>query len=144
MIPSVPVYGDSINVGEFVFSGAPCNTTPPADYLETGFYSNNTIIFETTTSTGPVSIVSISACPGNEEYCIQNTVSFNQTYFEFGTHNGFNYFMGQSYSSFIFYSTGETRWCLSVILDGSCDQFGPYNSTSLTPDFDDTVMYSGA
>ena len=144
VIPSVPVYGDSINIGEFVFSGSPCNTSPPTDYLETGFYSNNTIIFETTTSTGPVSIVSISACPGNEEYCIQNTVSFNQTYFEFGTHNGFNYFMGQSYSSFIFYSTGETRWCLSVILDGPCDQFGPYNSVSLTPDFDDTVMYSGA
>ena len=143
-IPSVPVYGDSINIGEFVFSGAPCNTTPPTDYLEPGFYSNNTIIFETTTSTGPVSIVSISACPINEEYCIQNTESFNQTYVESGTYNGFNYFTGQSYSSFIFYSTGETRWCLSVILDGPCDQFGPYNSTSLTPDFDDTVMYSGA
>ena len=44
VIPSVPVYGDSINIGEFVFSGSPCNTSPPTDYLETGFYSNNTII----------------------------------------------------------------------------------------------------
>lgn len=137
----VEVYGTSINVGELVFSGSPCDPIYPGDYLEPGFYSNNIIIFETTTSTGPVSIVSISSC--FDEYCIQNTESFNQTYIESGTHNGFDYFTGQSYSSFIFYSTGETRWCLSEILDGSCSQFGPYNSTSLTPDLDDTVMYSG-
>lgn len=74
-------------------------------------------------------------------YCIINTENYNGTYVQSGTYGSYAYYSGSS--GYIFYSTTETRWCLSSFLGDPCDQFGPYGSTSITPDLDDTVMYEG-
>jgi hypothetical protein len=39
-------------------------------------------------------------------------------------------------NSFLFYKSGETRWCLSTFLGGDCIIFGPSPSTSTCPDLD--------
>ena len=75
------------------------------------------------------------------DYCIINNGTLDGNYDIDGTYGGYNFYGGPA--GFIFYSTGETRWCLAVNLGGPCIQFGPYGSTSSTPDLDDTVMYSG-
>ena len=75
------------------------------------------------------------------QYCIYNTGTYDGNYSTGGTYNSNLYYT--SSSGYIFYSSGETRWCLSASLGGPCVQFGPYNSSSISPDLDDTVMYSG-
>lgn len=82
-----------------------------------------------------------SPTPGGE-YCIINTITYDGTYIIDGTYNGYNYFIGSS--GYIFYSISEVRWCLATNLGDPCVQFGPYGSTSYSPDLDDTVMELGA
>lgn len=79
--------------------------------------------------------------PVLNNYCIINTETYDGNYLLTGTYDGFNYFTGPN--GFIFYSIIETRWCLSSNLGDPCVQFGPYGSTSISPDLDDTVMYEG-
>jgi len=79
-------------------------------------------------------------CPENN-YCIINTGTYDGNYSTGGTYNSHTYYTGNT--GFIFYSSGETRWCLAANLGDPCIQFGPYASTSLYPDLDDTVMYGG-
>jgi len=74
-------------------------------------------------------------------YCIYNTGTYDGNYNTGGTYNSRTYYTGNT--GYIFYSSGETRWCLASNLGDPCVQFGPFDSSSLTPDFDDTVMYSG-
>lgn len=81
-----------------------------------------------------------SPTPGGE-YCIINTITYDGTYIIDGTYNGYNYFIGSS--GYIFYSISEVRWCLASNLGDPCVQFGPYGSTSYSPDLDDTVMELG-
>ena len=78
---------------------------------------------------------------GSGEYCIYNTGTYDGNYSTGGTYNSHTYYTGNT--GFIFYSSGETRWCLASNLGNPCVQFGPYASSSLYPDLDDTVMYSG-
>lgn len=75
-------------------------------------------------------------------YCIQNTGYLDGNYSPSSTYDGYGSWTNGS--GFIFYSTGETRWCLAQNLGDPCVEFGPYGSTSLVPNFDDTVAYSGA
>ena len=75
------------------------------------------------------------------DYCIINNGSLNGNYDIDGVYGGYNYYGGPS--GFIFFSVPENRWCLAANLGNPCIQFGPYASTSTTPDLDDTVMYSG-
>lgn len=74
-------------------------------------------------------------------YCIYNTGTYDGNYSTGGTYNSRSYYTGST--GYIFYSSGETRWCLAANLGDPCVQFGPYASSSITPDLDDTVMYSG-
>ena len=92
---------------------------------------------------GSVSIVGISACTCPQFFCVENDTNYDDTYQLAGTYAGESYFTGQTTGYFMFYSTGETRWCLAQNLGDPCDQFGPYGSTSSCPDFDDTVAYTG-
>jgi hypothetical protein len=75
------------------------------------------------------------------DYCIINNGSLDGNYDIDGVYDGYNYYSGPS--GFIFFSLAENRWCLATNLGDPCIQFGPYASTSTTPDLDDTVMYSG-
>ena len=75
------------------------------------------------------------------DYCIINNGSLNGNYDIDGVYDGYNYYGGPA--GFIFFSVAENRWCLAANLGDPCIQFGPYASTSTTPDLDDTVMYSG-
>jgi|LakMenEpi03Aug12_release.lakeMendotaPanAssembly.Ray.scaffolds.fasta_scaffold168629_1 hypothetical protein len=75
------------------------------------------------------------------DYCIINNGYLNGDYDIDGVHDGYNYYGGPA--GFIFFSVAENRWCLAANLGDPCIQFGPYASTSTTPDLDDTVMYSG-
>jgi len=83
-----------------------------------------------------------TSTPCSGTYCIYNTGSYDGNYSTGGTYNSRLYYTGST--GFIFYSSGETRWCLASNLGNPCVQFGPYNSTSVVPDLDDTVMYDGA
>lgn len=74
-------------------------------------------------------------------YCIINTTSYNGDYTLGGTYNGQDYYQGPG--GFIFSSNTENRWCLAANLGDPCVQFGPYGSSSTTPDLDVTVMYAG-
>lgn len=137
--PDMRIYGDSISLGESEFLGPTCL---PSDSIPDGYYSNGIIIFQYDNFINQ--IIGISACTGSGNYCIQNTDSFNQTYTFIGQYNGHPYYEGQDFVSLIFYSISETRWCLAQDFVDPCVQFGPYGSTNLSPDLDDTVMYTGS
>jgi hypothetical protein len=94
----------------------------------------------THTQTPTVTPTSTSAPSTN--YCIINTDIYDGTYSFTGTYNGYNYYSLTSVG-FIFYSNSENRWCLAGNLGDPCVEFGPYGSTSSSPDLDDTVMYVG-
>ena len=75
------------------------------------------------------------------DYCIINNSTYDGDYSLGSTYAGYDYYSGSS--GFIFYSSGETRWCLATNLGDPCVQFGAYGSTSLFPDLNNTVMYDG-
>jgi hypothetical protein len=78
------------------------------------------------------------------DYCVHNTITYDGDYFFGGTYDGYNYYNNTTLLvGFIFYSILENRWCLAANLGDPCVEFGPYGSTSSTPDLDDTVMYIG-
>lgn len=77
-------------------------------------------------------------------FCVQSDLYlYDDQYLFAGTHNGEDYFTGSTVPFLIYYSTTENRWCLSNVLDGSCLQFGPTNSTNSCPDLDESFFYSG-
>jgi hypothetical protein len=41
---------------------------------------------------------------------------------------------------YIYYNTGETRWCLSTCVNGECKLFGPTGSNTVCPDLDATYF----
>lgn len=85
----------------------------------------------------------MSACLSN--YCISGTgLNYDGTYDNAGTHNSNDYFTGQTNGYVIFYSTGETCWCLSTVLDGSCLLFGKTPCISTCPDLCDDFFFSGS
>ena len=55
-------------------------------------------------------------------YCISNTGDnyINDYYVDNGLYDGSTYWSGQTNGYFIYYSTGQTQWCLSSSLGGSC------------------------
>jgi hypothetical protein len=72
-------------------------------------------------------------------YCIYVPgYPYSGNYTTGGTYDGYEYLTGDtSPVYYMYYLTGETKWCLSTILgDPGCVQFGPIGSTSLCPDFD--------
>jgi|LakMenE18May11ns_1017448.scaffolds.fasta_scaffold9952035_4 hypothetical protein len=130
-----PIYGDSLTIGEFLFSDSGCTTTAALSY-----YSDGIDVYETD-FTGQ--LIGISGCTCTQFFCVENDSTYDDTYQQASVYGGQFYFTGQTTGYFMFYSTGETRWCLAQNLGDPCDQFGPYGSTSSCPDFDDTVAYTG-
>jgi hypothetical protein len=126
----VELFGYDLSVGEQLFSDSMCSQ----DLGE--FYASNSLILLYYDRV----IISITQCD-EKNYCIQNTNLFDGSYNFAGTHNNFNYYTGET--GVIFYSNTELRWCLSDELDNPCIQFGPYLSSNMEPDLDETVMYTG-
>ncbi len=130
----VVVYGDDsvlpLSGGSLVYIDNLCNTA----YTDTFyfFYQDYVYLYD-------AQIITSTACLSN--FCIQNTITYDGDYSTAGTYSDYTYYTGTS--GVIFFSVTENRWCLAPALDDPCVQFGPYGSSSLTPDLDDTVMYSG-
>ena len=132
---SVDLYGTSLTTGSTVYSDSACTTT-----ALTSFYSDGVLVYAVDTF-GVIESISNCSCPGI--FCVQNDTTYDDTYQYAGTYDGESYYTGESTSYVIYYSTGETRWCLAQNLGDPCDQFGPYGSTSTCPDLDDSVVYFG-
>ncbi len=129
------LYGSGLTIGDVVYLDPTCSTTALISY-----YSDGLDVYDVDTSG---TIIGTSGCTCPQFFCVENDTNYDDTYQLAGTYIGQSYFTGQTTGYFMFYSTGETRWCLSQTLGGSCDQFGPFGSTSDCPDFDDTVAYTG-
>ena len=84
--------------------------------------------------------------PCSSTYCLSNTgyPTFDDLYFSAGTHNSELYWTGQTNGLFIYYNTGSTQWCLSTVLDGTCDLSGQSPCFNSCPDLDDVYFSSGA
>ena len=131
------LYGNDLLSGTVIYTGPLCID---ATKLVSATFSDGLTKYATN-SNGEIEF--IEACKCTQFYCIQNDNTYNDTYQYAGIYNDNSYFTGQTTVYFIYYSLVETRWCLSQTLSNPCDQFGPYGSTSVCPDFDDTVMYNG-
>lgn len=130
------LYGSNLSVGSVIYTDSGC-TTP---YTGASF-SNGIIVYRT----DPIGAIDFTAnCTCTQFYCIQNDDIYDNTYQYAGMYGSYTYFTGQTNGYSIFYSTGETRWCLAQNLGDPCDQFGPYGSVSTCPDLDDSVMYPGS
>ncbi len=79
-------------------------------------------------------------------FCVYITLSsytqYNGSYFGYNTYNGYQLFYSPESSSYIYYNTGDTRWCLSTCVDGPCVLYGPTGSISYCPDLDETLFFS--
>ena len=116
--------------------------TPTITQTQTQTPTVTPTITETPTQT-PTQTPTPTSTP-SADFCIINTTTYDGNYLFGGTYNGYNYYNNLSSSiGVIFYSIAESRWCLAGTLGDPCVEFGPYGSTSTTPDLDDTVMYAG-
>jgi hypothetical protein len=131
------LYGNDLLSGTVIYTDVACTT---GTELTSSTFSDGLTKYGTDL-TGKIEF--IEACDCTQFYCIQNDNIYNDTYQYAGTYDVNSYFTGQTTGFVIYYSSGETRWCLSQTLSNPCDQFGPYGSSSVCPDFDDTVMYGG-
>ena len=77
------------------------------------------------------------------DICIINSGIYNDTYTIDGQYYGLDYYTGETNGYYIFYSTGETRWCLAVNLGDPCILFGPTSPFSPCPDFYSGIMVNG-
>ena len=84
-------------------------------------------------------------CPSTI-YCISNTgvPLYNDTYEDTLTnYNGVQYYTGQTNGLFIYYSSGDTQWCLSNTLGGTCYLSGKSPCSTTCPDLCDEFFNSG-
>lgn len=131
---SFALYGSGLTIGDVVYTNSACTS-----FAVTAYYSDGIDVYDIVSGT----INGISGCTCPQFFCVENDTNYDDTYQLAGTYDGQSYFTGQTNGYFMFYSTGETRWCLAQNLGDPCDQFGPFGSTSSCPDFDDTVAYTG-
>lgn len=84
-------------------------------------------------------------CPGTT-YCISNTGiplyndSYDDTYLNY---DGEHYYTGQTNGLFIYYSSGDTQWCLSDTLGGTCFLSGKSPCSTTCPDLCDELFTVG-
>jgi len=131
------LYGDSISVGETLYSG---NTCGPSDEVPSGYYfSNNNILFRYIGG-----VRTPSSCFCESEYCIDGTTTYDGTYELEGVYDGESYYSGSGLNYVIYYSSGTTQWCLSNTLGGSCLLFGPTGSFSQCPDLEVSLFSEGS
>ena len=87
-----------------------------------------------------------TACP-QSSYCVYTNLSsynvYDGIYYNYDVFNGKNVFYKPDNTNpyYIYYNTGETRWCLSTCVNGECKLFGPTGSNTVCPDLD--VTYFG-
>jgi len=131
------LYGDSISVGETLYSG---NTCGPSYEVPSGYYfSNNNILFRYIGG-----VRTPSSCFCESEYCVDGTTTYDGTYELDGVYDGESYYSGSGLNYVIYYSSGTTQWCLSNTLGGSCLLFGPTGSFSQCPDLDVSLFSEGS
>jgi len=85
-------------------------------------------------------------CPSTI-YCISNTgvPLYNNTYEDTLTnYNGVQYYTGQTNGLFIYYSSGDTQWCLSDTLGGTCFLSGKSPCSTTCPDLCDELFTTGS
>ena len=86
-----------------------------------------------------------TACP-QSSYCVFTNLSaytqYDGIYYNYGVFGGRNVFYKPDNTNpyYIYYSTGETRWCLSSCVNGECQLFGPTGSNTVCPDLDETYF----
>lgn len=134
--PSIPLYGDSLNLGQTLYTDSSCILLTAE-----GYYSDSINVYYCNKAGIIDNIRPCNTC--NTEYCISNTDTYDDNYTFAGTHNDYNYYTGESGSYVIYYSTGETCWCLSTILDGPCELFGKTPCISECPDLCDSFFSEG-
>jgi len=85
-------------------------------------------------------------CPSSI-YCINNTgvPLYNDSYEDTLTnYNGVQYYTGQTNGLFIYYSSGDTQWCLSDTLGGTCFLSGKSPCSTTCPDLCDELFTTGS
>jgi len=85
-------------------------------------------------------------CPSSI-YCISNTgvPLYNDSYEDTLTnYNGAQYYTGQTNGLFIYYSSGDTQWCLSDTLGGTCYLSGKSPCSTTCPDLCDELFTTGS
>jgi len=103
-----------------------------------------------TATPAPTPTLTPSPSPGTgctiNSYCLftnyGNYIQYDGTYYNYGSYNGYSLFYAPEIQtpSYIYYNTGETRWCLSSCAGGSCILFGKTPSYSLCPDFSPSMF----
>jgi YVTN family beta-propeller protein len=124
-------------------------TTPTPTITKTPlptFCNTPTPSISQTPSTTPTATPTYTACP-QSSYCVftnlTNYTQYDGTYYNYGVFGGRNVFYKPDTTNpyYIYYNTGETKWCLSTCVNGDCKLFGPTGSNSVCPDLD--VTYFG-
>ena len=142
--PNITLYGDNyfFATPQTLYSGSSCAN--PADIISTGFYSNGNVVIEFSFLFSQYYVSNMSGCTtGGIQYCIQNEPGYNGQYQMVGVQDTYPVYTSITNSTCIYYSTVESRWCLSNAVGSPCIQFGTFGSTSSEPDFDITVGYPG-
>jgi hypothetical protein len=132
---TISIYGDNLNVGTLLYSDPSCTLS-----LGAGFFSDGINVY-TYVKGGITSIESCTTCI--TEYCISGTITYDDNYTFSGLYNDYPYFTGESGSYVIYYSTDETCWCVSSVLDGPCELFGKTPCVSNCPDLCDSFFSEG-
>jgi hypothetical protein len=78
-------------------------------------------------------------------YCLTtgfvSTSQYDGNYSSGGTFNGYTFYAGDN-GGVIYYSTGQTKWCLSNTLGGDCILFGGNRCSSSTPNLSEELFSS--
>jgi hypothetical protein len=125
-------------------------TTPTPTITKTPlptFCNTPTPSISQTPSTTPTATPTYTACP-QSSYCVFTNLdgytNYDGTYYNYGVFGGRNVFYKPDVTNpyYIYYNTGETKWCLSTCVNGECKLFGPTGSNTVCPDLD--VTYFGS
>lgn len=125
-------------------------TTPTPTVTKTPlptFCETPTPTLSTTPTSTPTPSPVFTACP-QSSYCVFTNLNgytnYDGTYYNYDVFNGKNVFYKPDNTNpyYIYYNTGETRWCLSTCVNGECKLFGPTGSNTVCPDLD--VTYFGS
>jgi hypothetical protein len=74
------------------------------------------------------------------DFCLSTNYTtysdYDGNYFSAGTFDGYTYYTGNGVTlGYIYYNTGQTSWCLSSTLSGTCIIFGGNTCQSAIPNF---------
>jgi hypothetical protein len=127
--------GDNLSKGESIFTGTSCTI---GNEVSTGYFSNSVISFYYLGS-----IRYFKSCLCDNNYCVDGTSTYDDTYEIGGIFDNDLFYTGQNSTYVIYYSSGQTQWCLSSYLGGSCHIFGPTGSLSSCPDLDSSLFSDG-